>query len=149
MITLTSLPCQQLILVLLLGMVSWRSPAPACAEHLLRITKPDGLHPPPPQPPSHTSYPSMSGVLFESMFRVVLESKPGIGRQRGLKNSGNGNIEESLACLFPPLATKVEAWFGVSRCLPFLSFLSTPSFSSGLQYIDNYFSKENIPFGCF
>ena len=50
-------------------------------------------------------------------------------RKRGPKSSGNGNMEESLSCLFPPPETEVEAWSGVSQCLPFLLFLSAPSFS--------------------
>jgi len=38
-------------------------------------------------------------------------------------------MEESLSFLFPPSETEVEAWSSVSRCLPFLLFLSSPSFS--------------------
>jgi len=33
---------------------------------------------------------------------VILYSEPGRGRKRGLKSSGNGNMEESLPFLFPP-----------------------------------------------
>uniref|UniRef100_J3LY22 Uncharacterized protein n=1 Tax=Oryza brachyantha TaxID=4533 RepID=J3LY22_ORYBR len=43
--------------------------------------------------------------------------------------------------LFPPPAMEVEIWFGFSRCLPFLSFLSAPSSSFGLRYC---FSEEMI-----
>jgi hypothetical protein len=58
--------------------------------------------------------------------------------KRGPKSSGNGNMEESPSCWFPPPETEVEAWFGVSRCLPFLLFLSTSSFSFWLTVHPNY-----------
>lgn len=59
------------------------------------------------------SYSEMSGVLGP-------EGEQGRGRKRGSKTGGSGNIRESMGYPFPPI---------FSRCLPFLSFLGSPSSS--------------------
>jgi hypothetical protein len=66
-----------------------------------------------------------------------LQSEPGRGRKRGSKSSWNGNMEESLSCMFPH---QVEAWFGVSP-MPSIPIVLRRSFlflsSCGTVHLDD------------
>jgi len=69
--------------------------------------------------------------LLWSIWKVVAighESELGRGRE-GLRAVGMGTWRKAIPEISLPPAVEVGAWFGVSWCFPFLSFLSAPSSS--------------------
>ncbi|PVH35334.1 hypothetical protein PAHAL_7G154400 [Panicum hallii] len=82
-------------------------------------------------------------LAWEHMHAVGLESKSGRGRKRGPKSSGNGNIEESPTCLFPPPATEVEANLGSVFPNASHSYCSLALLPFPFGLLFNWFSRLN------
>ena len=70
---------------------------------------------------------------------VGTKSKPGRGRKRELKSTGNGNMEEGSACLFPLIG--VNIWSG-AFLMPSIPSVLMHSFLLLLAYAISLMEKS-------
>lgn len=71
--------------------------------------------------------------ILEGIWRAVAIGLVRVSREEqdteGLRAVGTETWRKAIPEISLPPAVEVGAWFGVSRCLPFVSFLSAPSSS--------------------